>query len=130
MQLLSLQVSCNNAKAICILTMENKMQILSVIQNLEFVSGTCLQGEYKTNYETLVEVFGQPTEIDLDGKIDAHWSLDFLTTEGRETVTVYNWKTDGVPFGEYDWHIGGHTKNAVDLFVQYMENATTTKDLQ
>ena len=106
------------------------MNILSVEQDLEFAGGTSLQGEYKTNYETLVEVFGEPTEIDLDGKIDAHWSLQFLTTEGPEIVTIYNWKTDGVPYGEYDWHIGGHSSNAVDVFVQYMENVTLKKDLQ
>lgn len=100
------------------------MNILNVQKDLDgFGAGTCLQGEYTTTFSKLIEVFGDPTMYGENGdKVDAEWVLNFdLDNEETYVVTVYNWKTDGVPQGEYNWHIGGKNKMAIDLFAQYME---------
>lgn len=78
---------------------------------------TCLQGYITADYDTLVELFGEPTEGD-NYKVDAEWLLEF---EDGTIATIYNWKNgrnycehEGFPVEEItDWHIGGHNKRAV-----------------
>jgi len=87
------------------------------------INGTSLQGKIETTYDKLVEAFGEPTydiSDSADGKVCAEWTLDFRveTEDGDDfdyvTATVYAWKESSIPYGEYDWHIGGHDFTAVD----------------
>ena len=85
------------------------------------VNGTSLKGYVKTDYTTLVEKFGEPTYAGggLD-KSTVEWIIEFLTEDefGEEIgipATIYDWKRDYTPMGEYDWHIGGYGMDAVDM---------------
>jgi hypothetical protein len=93
------------------------------------ICGTSLVGKVTTTYDTLVEKFGEPTydiSDSADGKVCAEWTLDFRveTEDGDDfdyvTATVYAWKESSVPYGEYDWHIGGHDFTAVDCVEQVL----------
>jgi hypothetical protein len=69
-------------------------------------NGTSLQGSIVTTYAELVQVFGQPDygpDADMD-KTTCEWALQF---EDGTIATIYDWKTRGTPYGQYDWHIGG-----------------------
>jgi len=90
------------------------------------VNGTSLQGTIKTTYLRLCEVFGKPTYTDADPyeKVNAEWAVEARTLsswadeeeDADSTVfTIYNWKTGYVPTEEYEWHIGGHSYEAVDV---------------
>ena len=77
-----------------------------------------LQGEIRTNYETLVACFGQPQEGD-GYKVQAEWSLKF---EDGTYATIYDWKMGddyngpgcGIPAEAVnEWHIGGSQAQAV-----------------
>ena len=96
-------------------------------------SGTALMGTVKTDYATLVEKFGEPTYTNGD-KTTAEWCLEFecdadngsLGEDGNVeyvTATIYDWKTFDTPMGEYDWHIGGFSEEAVDAVMSAFETA-------
>ena len=70
---------------------------------------TCLQGYIDATYHQLVCVFGQPNMGPSD-KILTEWCLKF---EDGTVATIYCWKQDTIPMGQYLWHIGGLNKNAV-----------------
>jgi len=76
-------------------------------------NGTHLQGYVTTDYNTLVDVFGEPDRRNGD-KVTAEWCLEF---EDGTLATVYDWKMYETPYGQYQWHIGGHNSDAV-LHVQ------------
>ena len=95
-------------------------------ENSEAVSanGTSLVGTVKTTYGELVEKFGEPTYTYGD-KTTAEWNLSFevdadngsMGEDGNidyVTATIYDWKLDDTPYGEYDWHIGGFGYEAVE----------------
>ena len=84
------------------------------------VNGTSLQGYIKTDYSTLVEKFGEPTYTDGGDKSTVDWYLEFsvVDEDGNEDVvpaTIYDWKVDNTPMGEYNWHVGGFGLDAVDM---------------
>ena len=76
----------------------------------DFPNGTSLQGYVTTTYRTLKDAFGIPHIFDGD-KTNVEW---VLLIDGV-LATIYDWKEDRVPHGEYQWHIGGHSTNAVEL---------------
>ena len=84
------------------------------------VIGTSFKGYVKTDYATLVEKFGEPTfEGDLD-KATVEWNIEFLTEDefgDKDYIpaTIYDWKRDYTPMGEYAWHVGGFNMYAVDM---------------
>ena len=87
------------------------------------ICGTSLMGKVRTTYDNLVDAFGEPTydaSHSGDGKVIVEWTLDFRveTDDGEDfdyvTATVYAWKVASIPYGEYDWHIGGNDFTAVD----------------
>jgi hypothetical protein len=69
---------------------------------------TSLQGYMPARYEELVAVFGEPT--DSGDKTTAEWALKF---EDGTIATIYDWKEYSTPMYEYNWHIGGKSKQAV-----------------
>ena len=85
------------------------------------ISGTSLMGYIKTTYSDLVEKFGEPTYENGD-KTTVEWSLQFFDGDTGDfvTATIYDWKMHGTPFGEYNWHIGGHGMEAVDEVYEAM----------
>jgi len=72
------------------------------------VNGTSLQGYVTAYYHELVELFGQPEGP--SDKVTAEWCLEF---EDGTVATIYDWKEYETPMGRYQWHIGGHSKEAV-----------------
>ena len=77
------------------------------------VNMTSLKGEVLTTFSELCEVFGQPDQgpnADMD-KVTCEWALKFA--DGT-IATIYDWKTGSTPFGQYEWHIGGHDYTAVE----------------
>lgn len=106
------------------------MNILSFDNNdCVNICGTSLMGKVTTTYDKLVEAFGEPTydaSHSGDGKVIVEWTLDFRveTEDGDDfdyvTATVYAWKESSIPYGEYDWHIGGNDYTAVDCVEQVL----------
>jgi hypothetical protein len=82
----------------------------------EFPNGTSLQGCVTTTYDTLKRAFGEPSYVAGD-KTNVEW---VLLIDGV-IATVYDWKLNNVPMDEYDWHIGGHSTEAVELVQSVVE---------
>lgn len=86
---------------------------------------TGFKGEFPIAFAELVEIFGQPKYgpncRDLD-KTTCEWALTF---EDGTIATIYDYKTDWTPMGEYEWHIGGHDAEAVvrvhDCIIQHRD---------
>lgn len=77
------------------------------------VNMTSFQGNITCSYDTLVEVFGEPTEGD-GYKTQAEW-----TGKSGDTVfTIYDWKENQDIYDVTDWHIGGHNSKSVELVRQ------------
>ena len=102
------------------------MNILSFDNNdCVDICGTSLMGKVRTTYENLVDAFGEPTydaSHSGDGKVIVEWTLDFRVETGEYNgndfdyipASIYAWKESSVPYGEYDWHIGGHDYGAIE----------------
>ena len=93
------------------------------------LAGSSLQGYIKTTFADLVEKFGKPDTIDLD-KSTAEWCVEFCVDLGGGdykyvNATIYDWKTDSTPLGEYDWHVGGFDFGAVECVDDYMNGNYT-----
>lgn len=73
------------------------------------VNGTCLQGYVETTYDELVNVFGNPTELQGD-KVTVEWIIQF--SDGT-VASIYDWKLQKTPMEVYKWHIGGRSQDAV-----------------
>ena len=86
--------------------------------------GTSFKGTIKTTKEDLIKALGEPTPYyGGDGKVDIDWAILATTEEGEKVLfTVYNWKTEGVPQGLYDWHIGGTESASVLAAYELIEN--------
>lgn len=108
------------------------------IADMGSASGTSLRGEVRTTYSKLETLFGTPSYSTGDPyeKTQTEWVLDgkvFYTDQWGEKdweyikATVYNWKTGFTPTGEYDWHIGGDSYDAVE-FVQEILNGQVTPE--
>lgn len=76
------------------------------------VDMTSLQGYVRTDFDTLVKVFGKPDyQSEFSGeKVTCEWTLKF--SDGT-VATIYDYKTDVTPISDYDWHVGGFNKYAV-----------------
>lgn len=75
------------------------------------IVGTCLQGTINTSYDRLVELFGEPTQLEEgDGKVQVEWAIKF--TDGT-LATIYDWKEDKTASAVTEWHVGGHTQHAL-----------------
>ena len=110
-----------------------------VANDFSLVNGTSLQGTVNATYSTLENLFGKPTFSTGDPyeKTQTEWVIDgkvYFTDQWGDKdfeyikATVYNWKTGGsTPIGEYDWHVGGDSYDAVE-FVREIINGQVTPD--
>ena len=97
---------------------------IKLIDTEASVSGTSLQGYIKTNYNDVVEVFGEPRYTSSgDDKVTAEWNLEFDVDDECVIATIYDWKLGETPLDKYRWHIGGHFAFAADVVSQFMKNA-------
>jgi hypothetical protein len=97
--------------------------------------GTWLQGHVYCSYETLVSLFGEPSERYDDYKCDAHWDVEL---EDGEVATIYNWKNginycgvkDGIPTEKItEWNIGGNT-HKVAFAINHLTNHSLMMQVQ
>lgn len=90
------------------------------VKSLDYFSsaanGTHLQGYVRTDYATLVELFGPG--IGGGDKTTQEWVLEF---DDGTVATIYDWKEYETPMGNYDWHVGGKTKQAVSNVLQALQ---------
>ena len=100
--------------------------------------GTCLAGTVTTSYEKLVEAFGKPVYVGTHGeKVNIEWDIEFSVADFEnpdETViaTIYNWKdydggAEAMSSDSYEWHIGGHSYEAVECVRKALELDTEEK---
>jgi hypothetical protein len=73
------------------------------------INGTYLQGHITCSYNTLCEVFGDPTSGD-GHKTRAEW--EGKTSDGT-VFTIYDWKESQPIVDVTQWHIGGRDDDAV-----------------
>ena len=97
--------------------------------------GTWLQGHVYCSYETLVSLFGEPSEHYDDYKCDAQWDVEL---EDGEVATIYNWKNginycgvkDGIPTEKItEWNIGGNT-HKVAFAINHLTNHSLMMQVQ
>jgi hypothetical protein len=81
---------------------------------------TSYKGEVRITYAELTEIFGAPDHgpNDLGDKVTCNWELQF---EDGTIATIYDWKMNDTPMGEYMWHIGGHSMTAVDRVIDCVD---------
>ena len=88
-----------------------------------------LMQHVRTTYDRLVEKLGPPTygpndrELDkstCEWLIDAHGKvLKALPEEEaamNSCVSIYDWKTNETPKGQYAWHVGGSDKAGASVW--------------
>lgn len=100
-----------------------------LIDNTASINGTSLQGYMKASYDDLVKAFGEPDfDSTRDGesdKVHTQWALEFENAEGDMIIaTIYDWKEDSAynsRVGEYNWHIGGNSYDAVSAVYDFVE---------
>jgi hypothetical protein len=91
-------------------------------------NGTHLHGYISITFADLVAKLGPPTDADAY-KIDYEWIIKF--DDGKKTVaTIYNWKNGKNYCGDggmdvkdiTEWHIGGHTIDAIKCVKKLFPN--------
>jgi hypothetical protein len=88
-------------------------------------AGGWLQGHVYVDYSELVSAFGNPCYLGSgDGKVQAEWTLKINGT----MVTIYDYKEYGKPVQSIrEWHIGGTSKDAVEMVKGALEAARATR---
>jgi hypothetical protein len=81
---------------------------------------TSYKGKVNITYAELVEIFGAPDRgpNDLGDKVTCNWELKF---DDGTVATIYDWKMNDTPMGEYMWHIGGYSMDAVDRVIDCVD---------
>ena len=77
--------------------------------------GTGLQGYCTTNYTVLVALLAIPHVL-MGDKTTAEWC--FRCHNGT-VFTVYDWMESTTPTGDYAWHIGGNSPEALAAFERH-----------
>ncbi len=96
---------------------------MTIVSNLPSIAvlgrgnanGTCLRGHVRTTYQALYALLGEPHERNGD-KTTVFWCFEM---NNGECFTVYDWKEISTPEGNYDWHIGGHSFEALNAFQRF-----------
>ena len=96
-------------------------------------AGTSLRGKITATFAELVEVFGEP-KMGASDKVFNEWAIEFrvpVDDDGMGDVddydsidaTIYDWKEShgsASHYGKYEWHIGGHNYQAVELVYEVL----------
>jgi len=79
----------------------------------ENFGGTSLMGYIRANYNDLVAVFGEPHfyEPGNNDKVQCEWDFEY----NGEVFTIYDWKEYRDPKLVFEWHIGGKTRNVINI---------------
>jgi hypothetical protein len=84
--------------------------------------GAHQQGQIATDYDTLVNTFGNPiigpSPDPVDSKVTCMWSILF---EDGTVATIYDWDTITTPFHLHSWIIGGYEARAVDRVLETID---------
>ena len=101
-------------------------------------SGSCLKGHINAPYTDLVEAFGEPNMGPSD-KVWTEWSVRFTVPDEDDPednddhyVTIYDWKEtnpDHSRIGEYRWHIGSRSREAVWFVLDALNSPETMERL-
>lgn len=75
-------------------------------------SGTSYQGIITMKYPELCAIFGQPEGPSGDAKTQAQWTIEIA---GGVVATIYDYKEEQEARDIMQWHIGGRTKDVVQL---------------
>jgi hypothetical protein len=88
-------------------------------------NGTHLQGYVKATAPLLESLLGPIMEDPYGDKSLGSWVIEKapdLKTDAGSTkplvATIYCWKTDSIPSGQYEWHIGGTSNEALELVTE------------
>jgi len=86
-------------------------------------AGTCYQATIESNYNDLVEIWGQPSKGD-NYKTEAEW---VIRLPNGKVATIYNYKNSRAYADQYpeitsvhEWNIGGHSAEVVDKLLGMM----------
>jgi hypothetical protein len=89
--------------------------------------GTHLIGYIETRYDTLVQVFGEPTMSGgVDDKSHTQWNLEF---EDGTVATIYDWKEPELPLELYNWHVGGRGQEALSHVLDTVHEALEAQEM-
>lgn len=85
--------------------------------------GAHQQGQIATDYDTLVEAFGEPNVLgptleSTDNKVTCMWAIQF---DDGTVATIYDWNTISTPFHLHSWIIGGFNSTAVDRVLETID---------
>ena len=96
--------------------------------------GTSLRGKIPVSFDRLVEVFGEPNELNAepsgDDKVHNEWCITFEVGNVLEDewdlvdVTIYDWKEPHAHvsrYGKYLWHIGAKNSLGVECVYDALE---------
>ena len=86
-------------------------------------NGTHLQGYVTATREQLEARLG-PIKAEYGDKVCGLWTIKHGPPGGTTVATIYDWKEDRIPSGKYSWHIGGRSKDALDLVERLTGMAT------
>ncbi len=99
---------------------------LAVLGPAEHPSGG-LAGYCRTTYAALLALLGPPHQRDIDGKVSVEWA--FRCSNGT-TFHIYDWKQPRTPKGQYWWHIGGNSAQALAAFSRHTGLPASRNPLQ
>jgi len=77
-----------------------------------------LQGYVATTHSHIVKCLGYP-HFNGD-KVTAEWAIEAIVKsddgESEKVIfTIYDYNTGYTPMNEYNWHVGGYSKKAVEI---------------
>lgn len=103
------------------------VELINTGEAVGIQSGTSLMGYVKATYSEIVALFGEPhLGPSGDGKVNVEWHVEFAVhddefeTDDIYVATIYDWKEAEVPIGAYEWHIGGHSRDALYAVQDYI----------
>lgn len=116
----SIENNTNNIKHII---SENKIIYYKKTNGLILNYKSYLLGVIPTIYNDIENIFGTPSIIneEEDEKVNTEWIISTIIfdmnkkTFERIVFSIYNWKTQRIPYNNYDWHISGHNEKAYEV---------------
>ncbi|MCP5016206.1 MAG: hypothetical protein GY938_13185 [Ketobacter sp.] len=78
------------------------------------MNATSKKGDIRASFSDLVKAFGNPTSFDEENTDKEAKALWILEIDGY-IVTIYDRYTCGSVYDNYDWNVGGHDAEVMDL---------------